>query len=283
MKILSIDVGIKNLAICMFDVTDKDDYKILIWSVVDLENTVIHKCGGMCNKTKKTCGKKASYEKNELFYCKTHAKQTTFIIPSKELNPMKLKKLKMIELNDLCKKFNILTTEQEVAKILKSELITIIEKYISNSCFSNANQSTNKQRDLITLGRMLQTSFNSIFHEHEIDTVIIENQISPIANNMKTLQGMIAQYFIMKNVPEIKFVSAKNKLKHFEKSEEKSSYSERKKLSIKVCRDIIVAHPTICNNHLEIFDKSNKKDDFADSFLQGLVYLADLNIINFKL
>ena len=27
MKILSIDVGIKNLAVCLFDVSDKDNYK----------------------------------------------------------------------------------------------------------------------------------------------------------------------------------------------------------------------------------------------------------------
>ena len=32
-----------------------------------------------------------------------------------------------------------------------------------------------------------------------------------------------------------------------------------------------------------VFDKSNKKDDLADSFLQGLVYLVNLNIIYFKL
>ena len=32
-----------------------------------------------------------------------------------------------------------------------------------------------------------------------ITHVFIENQISPIANRMKTIQGMLAQYFIMKS------------------------------------------------------------------------------------
>ena len=32
-----------------------------------------------------------------------------------------------------------------------------------------------------------------------IDIILLENQISPIANRMKTLQGMIAQYFIINN------------------------------------------------------------------------------------
>ena len=39
---------------------------------------------------------------------------------------------------------------------------------------------------------------DELYKDDDIDTVIIENQISPIANRMKTLQGMIAQYFIMK-------------------------------------------------------------------------------------
>ena len=49
----------------------------------------------------------------------------------------------------------------------------------------------------------------------KIDTVIIENQISTLASRMKTLQGMITQYFIMKNIPQIEFISASCKLKLF--------------------------------------------------------------------
>jgi hypothetical protein len=99
---------------------------------------------------------------------------------------------------------------------------------------------------------------------------------------MKTLQGMISQYFIMRNVNDIKFVSSKNKLKHFEKTDTKTSYSERKKMSIAVCHDILVKNKNIINN-FDIFEKSNKKDDLADSFLQGLVYLSEFNIIHYKL
>ena len=47
----------------------------------------------------------------------------------------------------------------------------------------------------------------------ELDVVIIENQISTIASRMKTLQGMISQYFIMKGIPSIEFISSINKLK----------------------------------------------------------------------
>ena len=63
-----------------------------------------------------------------------------------------------------------------------------------------------------------------------VDKVIIENQISPIANRMKTIQGMIAQFFIMNDIKDIEFVAASNKLKNFITT--KTSYNERKKLGI---------------------------------------------------
>ena len=36
LKILSIDVGMKNLAICLFNITDNIDYKIECWDVLNL-------------------------------------------------------------------------------------------------------------------------------------------------------------------------------------------------------------------------------------------------------
>ena len=60
--------------------------------------------------------------------------------------------------------------------------------------------------------------------------VIIENQIRPIANRMKTVQGMLAQHFITIQIPFIDFVSSGNKLKQFEeKSDAKTAYQKHKK------------------------------------------------------
>jgi len=282
MKILSIDVGVKNLAICLFDIIDPNDFKILIWDVVDLENTVTYKCNCMCKKTKKTCDKKASYVKENQFFCKTHAKNTEFIVPTKDFNTNKLSKLKMTDLLSLCDKYHILTPTQKTLKLLKPDIINIITSFTKEKMLLSANVKSNKVIDLISLGKNLLASFDIIFHDHQIDLVLIENQISPLAMKMKTLQGMISQYFIMRNVNDIKFVSSKNKLKHFEKTDTKTSYSERKKMSIAVCHDILVKNKNIINN-FDIFEKSNKKDDLADSFLQGLVYLSEFNIIHYKL
>ena len=100
--------------------------------------------------------------------------------------------------------------------------------------------------------------------------VIIENQISPIANRMKTIQGMVSQYFIMRNnCRHIEFISSMNKLKEYNGSNIKINYSDRKKLGIKVCLEILN------DNDKEFFIKHKKKDDLADSFLQGLWYIKN--------
>ena len=53
--------------------------------------------------------------------------------------------------------------------------------------------------NLIDIGRTMKQKFDQLFACDflDLDKVIIENQISPLASRMKTLQGMITQYFIM--------------------------------------------------------------------------------------
>ena len=104
--------------------------------------------------------------------------------------------------------------------------------------------------------------------------ILLENQISPIANRMKTIQGMIAQYFIDSGNYNIEFISAANKLKLFNINK-KTSYSERKKLSIQYTQELLVKRNM--ENELDFFNKNSKKDDLADSLLQGIYYLSTFN------
>ena len=113
--------------------------------------------------------------------------------------------------------------------------------------------------------------------KYKIDIVIIENQISTIASRMKTLQGMIAQYFIMKYVPCIEFISAANKLKMF-MTKKKTTYTERKIESVEVTKNLLETLPQF-NEYKGYLDKNKKKDDLADCFLQGIYYLNLKNMI----
>jgi hypothetical protein len=93
---------------------------------------------------------------------------------------------------------------------------------------------------------------------------------------MKTIQGMIAQYFIMRNVENIHFISSVNKLKNLQTQEDKdkdkdpTSYSERKKMGIKKTIELLT---NTDSSLLTFFNKHSKKDDLADCYLQGLYFL----------
>jgi hypothetical protein len=120
-------------------------------------------------------------------------------------------------------------------------------------------------------------------HIAGITHVIIENQISPIANRMKTVQGMLAQYFIMR-VPgcQIEFISSANKLKAFipkKEQEEKSGvYSQHKRDGVYYTSQVLQQNAFI-SCWQEHVNSSKKKDDLADAFLQGIWYLSNRKII----
>ena len=146
--------------------------------------------------------------------------------------------------------------------------------------------------DMITYGRNLMKHMDAILYPPpsasaspppRIDMMIIENQISTIATRMKTLQGMITQYFIMKNVPQIEFISASCKLKLFtdsmldvSKYVDATTYGDRKKAGITICRalgEMSPPAPQTSTNYatwMPMFEKHKKKDDLADCFLQCL-------------
>ena len=130
-----------------------------------------------------------------------------------------------------------------------------------------------------------------IFAEHmdKIDAILIENQIGNLAGRMNVLQGMISQYFIMRNITKIEFISATNKLKLFKSvinkkndtggegnldnvlESEKKLYKMRKDAGKMVCRSLLSFYPRL-NEWIAKYDKHKKNDDLADCFLQGYYY-----------
>ena len=155
---------------------------------------------------------------------------------------------------------------------------------------------TAKDTCLIDVGRAIKPVLLSLAELDKITHVIIENQISTIASRMKTVQGMIAQTFIM--LPEerhIEFVSSTNKLKGFairerfreeegdvsNKSKEKEKYKANKKDGIRICGVFLDANPRPRVERKAEFDKSKKKDDMSDCFLQGVWFLKSRKIIEY--
>jgi hypothetical protein len=179
-------------------------------------------------------------------------------------------------------------------------MIDMIQNELDNNYLENIENVRADQIDLLTLGRNMMTELDKFISPYEsintgdlgkmgglglekykIDIVIIENQISTIASRMKTLQGMIAQYFIMRGTPCIEFISAANKLKMF-MTKKKTTYTERKIESVEVTKELLEKLPQF-EKYRGCLEKNKKKDDLADCFLQGIYYLTLKKMIDIEL
>ncbi len=281
-KIISIDVGIKNLAFCLFDI-QKQTNTILLWNVVNLSQKSEIKCSMEC------CNSPVKFSKNSEYYCLKHAKKhSIYKIAKADLKMTLIKKCKVKDLYTLAAKYNIVVPLKET----KVKILSLFQQYLDVNYFENIEIVNASKLDLVTIGKNMMFQLDEILKDHlsTIDLVIIENQISPIANRMKTVQGMISQYFIMRNQNiQIEFVSSANKLKgqvvevadsdeekDKEEKEEKEenvvkikhTYSDRKKMGIKYCLDLINE-----TSWKPFFINHKKQDDLADSFLQGIWYI----------
>ena len=290
MKILSFDVGIKNLAICLLETNDNSsknkselygskknignsncNVTILDWQLLDLSPTVIHKCVFNKKKSNELCGLTASYrDPNGNCYCKRHAKSTEYLIPDTKLNTNQLKRNSLKKLNEIVDLYNIEDSIQLKTKIM---LIDAIENYKKKHFLTVIEKESSKatKDSLISLCRIMTQKLDDLYSTNEalyqnIDMVLIENQIGKIAVRMKSIQGMLTQYFVGRGIQDIEYVSSMNKLKNF--CEKKNmNYKERKEESIVVTRKQLELYNP---NWLEFFNNFSKKDDLADCFLQAL-------------
>lgn len=123
--------------------------------------------------------------------------------------------------------------------------------------------------NMVDLGKGLFKALEEI--TDKIDLILIENQIGQNAIRMKSLQGMITLYFISKGKYDIQYWNAGNKLKRFLKGKPKTTYTERKKIGVKLTKLLLEEHFT---EQIEFFKTHKKKDDLADCFLQLFDYLG---------
>jgi hypothetical protein len=316
-KLISFDIGIKNMAFCLFDMSSSPP-AIQKWDVLNLmdavENTqplcTCHLKGkpakkGAIASSPKLCNKKAKYEKKGIYYCEKHATEhAEFLIPQKEHSPPALKKMKNEELLAISEKYSIFRKNTGVGTLdafcqpngivggehvaiptTKKGLLERTLAFFEAKCFrvlQAPKKKTANETDLISIGRNMTRLLDEMSEitDGTITHVILENQISTIANRMKTIQGMLAQYFIMRGRPDIviEFVSSSNKLKDFV-AEKNTTYKQHKKDGITICSRFL-ENNTNWTQWSSVLQTA-KRDDLADSFLQGIWYLKRGNIISY--
>jgi len=312
MKILSIDVGMKNLAYCLFEHDPNDNttnatnatnatntqskdpeammqlVNIVAWDTVNLcDASTDAPIAAPVLCTQPGCKFAAKFVHSVtdadaitiVHYCTRHANASGYKMPL----AISIKSLKKMTLDELKAFSGEYLSSSIPEKCEKSKLKLLLHLNVSIAAEYLVAVGAKKKVvsaasvDLITIGRNMHQRFDALPHiVSGIDVVIIENQLSTLATRMKTLQGMITQYFIMRGVPDIRFISAINKLKLFAKEQEQGGedcYADRKKRSIEITRALIAnaAHMPLMSMK---FEKHKKKDDLADCFLQGMWWLC---------
>ncbi|MDA9216302.1 mitochondrial RNA-splicing protein MRS1 [bacterium] len=260
--IISIDVGIKNLSYCIIKLNPNKTYSIVKWDVINLLDINYKKifCQSF-NKKNTKCNHVALYSKINTYYCKTHIKSNKCPIAPPEY-------YKII-------KSNIVSNTNYVSLIKNNHIPNSIQKsevenYIKENFFIEIPKPSSASKiNLIELSKSIHFNLPNILPLNDIDIVLIENQIGPLANRMKSIQGMLTQFFIEHKIYNIFFVSSINKLKNFNLG--KLSYKERKLKSIEITQNIL--NNNKFDDWIKLFNNHKKKDDLSDSFLQGIWYI----------
>lgn len=361
MKIISIDVGIKNMGVCIlsFDeqlfndgttpkiqrkkVVNKYDIdkirftKIIEWKNINIINSIVsdseihnHTCE-FIQKNNKKCSSSAIYycklnnsgaDVEYHFFCKKHSNQTPYFLPTSTLyTKSSLNKKSITQLLEYKKEKNIYFGDdndlehniKKNVKIYKKDVVDELHKYIENFKLRPIEKPKSHDISLVQTGIIIKEEFDKLLITEldvlkDIDAVVIENQISPIANRMKTIQGMISQYFIMNGIYNIEFISSANKLNNefqshlngyklsddeFIKQNSKTvvidntntnnyepiqkgneHYKERKTAGLSMAYKILkIMEGYYDHNFIKFFTSHKKKDDLADSLLQGVWYI----------
>jgi hypothetical protein len=257
--ILSIDVGIKNLSVCCIE-CQMDKYSIQQWDVIDLtSDEPIEICGFITTKGK--CTKPSTFSCNNTHLCGIHVNKSDIKrapdIYYKCVNKSRPSKKNIADINSMFSLVNY-TSDQTI-------------DYVTTNCMTKRVKSKSaSDLALINLGISIYHKLPGCIKLENITKVLIENQIGPLANRMKCIQGMLTQFFIQHGIHDISYISSSNKLKFFECP--KKTYKERKSSGIHITQELLKTKPDI-GNWLAWYNTHKKKDDLADSFLQGLWFI----------
>lgn len=315
MKIISWDIGEINLAYCIieYDINLNNsiqNYNILEWNIIDILEDIRepeHLCNGIL-KNNKICNKKASYreikENITLYYCKVH---------SKKINENNIKKLIKNEececINKNGKKCIRKAQYYEIqnnnkiyfCKLHKNKIMDVnnINKYI-NSCnisfYERSNYMINKLDQYLNI-------FN-------VDYVIIENQPVHLNPIMKSIQMILYSYYLLRGklycnneinketngisqfsgkdedtsneninnkIKKIYLINATQKMKVYDgqkiECNIKNKHNKNKFLSKEYCKYYIEND----KKWYEYYKTHKKRDDLADTYLQGIYFIKNMD------
>jgi len=249
MKVISFDIGLRNLAYCVLEGTSRTDVTIVDWNIIDVLGEQAGVGAPRCHK----CTSSARYEhaSNGLFSCAKHT-------PKKKAKVTKAEISKLTP-NELHVQITAEGLTTDATK--KSDLVGLLYNHRKQNtwkkCVSSAIQGS-----VLDLAPAIIKSLDARMSSWRgADVVALENQMD---RRMFGVQAMIQMYFSCRGF-QCSGVSATHKLSNIVTVEDSTaSYKGRKKTGITHAYALV---PAVNQEH---FAKHPKKDDLADSFLQGL-------------
>lgn len=290
MKVLSWDVGIIHLAYCVMEMDEVNKWKIYNWGQINLaSDKIIQSC--YFNNEQKKCKNKAKFsfvkDGEVRCYCGVHIKKQD---------------IKEILWEDLFK-------DCESTKCCYSEKCKVKAKYLSlknkTYCKTHSKSYLKSLNNLLRVKPIKKSSvmkisidilrFNLVKELEQkpflldVDCVLIENQPTLKNPKMKAISSTLYDYFLIRGIFDrkitkskiklVKYMSPSNKLKlnsnneiEKVKKETKSNntYKLTKTLAVEYTRILLKDQPV----WLGFLNSHKKKDDLADSFLQGVYYIS---------
>ena len=251
MKLVSFDVGLRNLAFCVLEGSDRHNLKILSWDLIDVmaEQNGLDK--PLCNK----CKKPACWVQQETYACTRHKGRSVTFTKSG------LQKRTKEEL------LAIALQENAPLATTKKELVDNIYATWSKTWWKRCVKSA-KQGSVVDLAPAIAGSLqmrNDLWKDANL--IVFEQQPD---KRMLCVQGMLHMWFVTQGF-KCKGVSAVHKLSNMITLEDSTkTYKGRKKTGIVHAAELV---PTEENKTFML--KHPKKDDLADCFLQGLWVLEN--------
>jgi hypothetical protein len=253
MRIISWDIGTRNLAYCILEGTNRSNVRIISWDLIDIMAESAGHDSPKCFK----CRKPANWLKDDSYSCTLHKGKIVKPPTKKTLNSKSLE-----ELTTEAQKLQIVGTSKKVL------VDSIYAKYKSNvwtRCIKSS-KSGNVVELSLPISQCLEAR-KEIWKD--ADKIVLEQQPD---KRMLVVQAMIHMWFVcagFKCAP----VSAVHKLSNIVTLEDHTkTYKGRKKTGI------VHATQLVPPQWKEYLLKHPKKDDLADCFLQGLWCVENMRL-----